>query len=97
MLIEDNIAFNRPSHQRHPVWPPDPIFKGASYEERFAIFFDRMIRERLLDAACVVVASKETGNVRFANDTLTFQSFAAAVHGRCLQFKTINPNLDWDD
>lgn len=96
MLLEDSTSFNEPVKARRPVWQPDPAFDGSSYADRYAIFFDRMVRERLLDAACVVLADKSTGHVRFPTDTLSFQAFAAAIHGRCLQFKATNPDIDWD-
>ena len=95
MLIEDNEAWNRVSAARSAVWPADPTFDGTSAADRTAIFFDRMVRERLLDAACVVMASRSTGEVRYKQDNLAFQSFAAAMFGRCLQFKATNPDLRW--
>ncbi|MCB1257406.1 MAG: restriction endonuclease [Microthrixaceae bacterium] len=96
MLLEDNEAFNTPVVGRNPVWTPDPAFDQASYALRYGIFFERMVRERLLDAACLILADKESGAVRFPSTTLSFQSFAAAIHGRCLQFKAMNPQIDWD-
>lgn len=96
MLLEDNDSFNRAVAPRRPVWEPDPVFDGSSYADRYAIFFDRMVRERLLDAACLVMAHKEDGTVRFPSEALSFQSFAAAIHGRCLQFKVTNPDIDWE-
>ena len=95
MLIEDNDAWNRASAARSAVWPADPIFDGTSAADRTAIFFDRMVRERLLDAACVVMANRPTGEVRYKQDNLAFQSFAAAMFGRCLQFKATNSDLGW--
>lgn len=95
MLIEDNDAWNRVSAARSAVWPADPTFDGTSAADRTVIFFDRMVRERLLDAACVVMANRSTGEVRYKQDNLAFQSFAAAMFGRCLQFKATNPDLDW--
>ncbi len=97
MLLEDNKAFNTPVVARQPVWPADPEFDHASYAKRFEVFFDRMVRERLLDAACLVLGSKEDGAVRFPSATLSFQAFAAAIHGRCLQFRATNPDLPWGD
>ena len=96
MLLEDNAAFNAPVQARTPVWRADPAFDGASYATRYEIFFDRMVRERLLDAACLVLGSKHTGQVRFPSASLSFQSFAAAIHGRCLQFMATNPDIGWD-
>lgn len=97
MVIEDNEAFNRPVTARNPVWPADPEFDQSSYATRFEIFFDRMVRERLLDAACLVIGEKDSGAIRFPSDTLSFQSFAANIHGRCLQFRATNPDLPWED
>lgn len=96
MLIEDNDAWNRVTAGRSAVWPSDPTFDGTSASDRAAIFFDRMVRERLLDAACVVMANRATGGVRYKQDNLAFQAFAAAMFGRCLQFRATNPELDWN-
>jgi Restriction endonuclease XhoI len=96
MLLEENDAFNLPVQARSPVWAADPVFDRSSYAGRYEIFFERMVRERLLDAACLVMGDKATGAVRFPSTSLSFQAFAAAIHGRCLQFKATNPDIDWD-
>ncbi|MEQ1700331.1 MAG: PaeR7I family type II restriction endonuclease [Ilumatobacteraceae bacterium] len=95
MLIEDNDAWNAPSKPRAAVWPADPEFDGVSPADRASIFFERMVLDRLLDSACVMLASRNTGEVRYKRDGLTFQAFAAAMFGRTLQFKATNPDLDW--
>ncbi len=96
MLLEDNDAFNAPVQARRPVWTPDPAFDESSYATRYEVFFERMVRERLLDAACLVMGNKGTGTVSFPSASLSFQAFAAAIHGRCLQFMATNPDIDWD-
>ena len=96
MLVEDNAAWNRPSTGRPAVWPADPVFNEASPATRAAIFFERMVRERLLDAACVMLADRSTAAVRYERDSLSFQALAAAMFGRCLQFKATNADLSWD-
>ncbi len=95
MLLEDNEAFNTPVKARRPVWEPDPVFEAASYADRYVIFFERMVRERLLDAACLMLGDKSTGAVRFPSDGLSFQAFAAAIHGRCLSFMATNTDIDF--
>ena len=95
MLLEDNVAFTTAVKPRRTVWEPDSAFDGASYADRYVIFFERMVRERLLDAACVVLADKDSATVRFPSSSVSFQTFAAAIHGRCLQFMTTNPDIDW--
>ena len=84
------------SQPRSTVWPADPAYDGASPAKRTAIFFERMVRERLLDAACVLMANRSTGAVGQVSTTLSFDSFAAAVFGRCLQFRATNSDL-WRD
>lgn len=95
MLIEDNAEWNNTSKPRRAVWPADPAFDATSPADRAAIFFDRMVRERMLDSACVMLANRSTGEVRYKQDSLTFQAFAAAMFGRSLQFKVTNPDLSW--
>ena len=95
MLLEDNDAFTRPVRVRTAVWEPDPVFDSTSYVDRYVIFFERMVRERLLDAACLTLGDRVSGAVRFPSNSLSFQAFAAAIHGRCLQFMATNPDIDW--
>lgn len=95
MLIEDNEAWNRVSAPRRAVWPSDPKFESTSAIDRSTIFFDRMVRERLLDAACVVLADRESGAVRFSQDSLAFQAFAASLFGRAMQFRATNRSINW--
>lgn len=95
MLLEDNEAFTTAVFPRRAVWKPDPAFNDASYSDRYVIFFERMVRERLLDAACVVLADKDSAAVRFPSESVSFQAFAAAIHGRCLQFMATNSDIDW--
>lgn len=95
MLLEDNDAFNTPVKARRAVWEPDSAFEGASYSDRYVIFFERMVRERLLDAACLLMGDKNSGAVRFPSTNLSFQAFAAAVRGRCLSFMATNPDIDF--
>ncbi|MDE0495469.1 MAG: restriction endonuclease [Acidimicrobiaceae bacterium] len=96
MLLEDNKAFTKAVTPRKAVWDTDPAFDGASYADRYVIFFERMIRERLLDAACVVLSEKDSAEVQFPSESLSFQAFAAAIYGRCLQFMATNSDIDWE-
>lgn len=41
------------------------------------------------------MADRSTGEVRYERDNLPFQSFVAAIFGRCLPFKATNPDLNW--
>jgi type II restriction enzyme len=95
MLLEDNDSANRSVKDRTPVWPTDPVFDRSTYAKRYEIFFDRMVKVQRLDAACLALANKSDGKVQFPTNALSFQTFAAAIHGRCLQFRAMNPDLAW--
>ncbi len=95
MLLEDNDSANRSVKDRTPVWPADPVFDRSTYAKRYEIFFDRMVKVQRLDAACLALANKSDGKVQFPTNALSFQTFAAAIHGRCLQFRAMNPDLAW--
>ena len=45
--------------------------------------------------ATAALGARSTGAVRYERDSLSFQSFAAAMFGRCLQFRAINTDLQW--
>lgn len=95
MVLEDTSNFHYPVRMERTVWDADPAFDNASYSERYVIFFERMIRERLLDSACLLLGDAETGAVTFPADSLSFDALAAGIRGRCLQFMAMNPDIDF--
>lgn len=61
MLLED-------AHRsRHPVQVSEPHFevfeelKGTSYARRYEVFCERLLRERLYDAACLLLSDRTEG------------------------------------
>lgn len=44
--------------QGTPVYRTDPVFDNSSYIDRYGILFDRLVRERLYDATCLVSTVK---------------------------------------
>ena len=63
------------------VYPVDRIFTGTSYKARYGILCDRLVKERLYDAAWFLTATKG-GEVDEPVPSLSFASFAAAIAGR---------------
>ena len=64
-------------------FPPEEAFAGTSYKDRYRILCERMVRERLYDAACFLTATDEAISVIHEPDPeLGFASFAAAIAGR---------------
>lgn len=96
MVLEDNDSAHRPTATKPgAIFRTDPIFDGASHAQRFRIFFERMIIERLLDAACVVLTPRNSMDSTSPSATTSFTAFVAALHGRVLQFRATNPDLEW--
>ncbi|MCU1400511.1 MAG: paeR7IR [Acidimicrobiales bacterium] len=60
----------------------DPVFDGMSYAERYAMAFQRLDQERLLDATCVAI-TKSASSYSYPNAWLSFNGFAAQLWGRC--------------
>lgn len=64
------------------VIPADPTFHGLSYVGRYVVAFDRMVTEKLVDAACVAITNQDDGSVTYPSPAMTFQHFAVALHNR---------------
>ncbi len=59
-----------------------PEFRGASYRDRYSIFVEKLLRERLYDGACLLLTNREsarTGAFTEPHPELTFRRFAAAL------------------
>ncbi|MDR1934926.1 MAG: PaeR7I family type II restriction endonuclease [Candidatus Accumulibacter sp.] len=64
-------------------------FKDVSYAGRYAIFCERLVRERLYDASCFLMSSKSgglDGQYTEPNGELSFRNFAASLAARALAF-----------
>lgn len=83
LLLENHVDSRAP--RRTPLnegFAPDPVFSQASYLERYRIAFERLRMERDMDAVCLVCSERATASVEYPDPTMSFQSFAAAIHGR---------------
>ncbi len=61
MLLEDEIGSQSNVRITSPHFAIDPIFDGSSYSDRMQILCKRLMRERVYDAAALVLASRENG------------------------------------
>ncbi len=68
--------------QGKPVYRPDPIFDNSSYTDRYKILFDRLVRERLYDATCLISTVKGQGIHAEPVPELSTQNLTAAIAGR---------------
>ena len=86
-LLEDCPEVRRPVRNAEPYFKVDPAFVGASYAARYELFQRRLIRERLYNAAALILTTRDspTRLTQPAED-LTFAGFAAALRGQAVTF-----------
>jgi type II restriction enzyme len=92
MLLEDCVESRRVDlGRRRPIKPIDPIFSGTNYLDRYTIAFDRLRREGDMDAVCVFYSNAASATVEYPDPTMTFNAFAAAIHGRVTEVLGMRP------
>jgi hypothetical protein len=68
--------------QGTPVYRTDPVFDNSSYIDRYGILFDRLVRERLYDATCLVSTVQGEGIHDEPVPEVSTQNLTAAIAGR---------------
>jgi type II restriction enzyme len=68
--------------QGKPLYSPDPVFDNSSYTRRYQILFDRLVRERLYDAACLISSAKGQGIYDEPLPEVSTRNLTAAITGR---------------
>jgi type II restriction enzyme len=68
--------------QGTPVYRTDPVFDNSSYIDRYGILFDRLVRERLYDATCLVSTVQGEGIHDEPVPEVSTQNLTAAISGR---------------
>lgn len=89
MLLEDADESNSEVRVNEPHFPVFPEFKNGSYAKRYEVFCEKLMRERLYDATCLILSGKGTGvfgQYREPNPDLGFAAFAASLKARALAY-----------
>ncbi len=89
MLLEDSPGSRTPVGLAEPHFPVFPEFQGTSYADRYRIFCEKLVRERLYDAACLVLSDPKgglRGNYSEPSTEVGFRNFAALLTARILAF-----------
>lgn len=68
--------------QSRPLYAPDPVFDDSSYTRRYQILFERLVRERLYDAACLISSQKGQGIYDEPVAEVSTRNLTAAIAGR---------------
>ena len=90
MLLEEHKKSLEPVKARSSHFKVLPEFERASYVNRYEIFCERLIRERLYDAACLIISSKAggiKGKYSEPSKELSFSKFASLLMSRAIAFK----------
>lgn len=86
-LLEDSPRVHVEVKNAAPYFSVDPIFRNTSYRERYAIFCQRLIFERLYDVACLTLATNAIPTqVSHPSQELGIQQFVARLHGHATGF-----------
>jgi hypothetical protein len=92
MLLEEERRSVTPVGVVEPHFGVREEFRGASYAKRYELFCQKMVRERLYDAACFLMSDKKgglKGQVREPSPELSFGNFVASLTGRAIAFSRL--------
>lgn len=79
--------------QGTPVYRPDPAFDNSSYTKRYELLFQRLVRERLYDAACLISTEKGHGIYDEPLPEVSTTNLSAAIAGRVAYIKALATGL----
>lgn len=94
MMLEDDPKSTRPTARKTLAhFPMRPEFQEISYANRYEIFCERLVRERLYDSACFFLSNAEgglKGEYLEPNIELGFKNFAVSLAARANAFSKIS-------
>ena len=93
MLLEDCSSSNAPVRAREPHFKVFDEFRDASYAKRYELLLTKMVRERLYDASCLLLASGEQehyGEYREPSTELRFENFIASLLAKAISAHRIS-------
>ncbi len=89
MLLEDAPRYQTPVRISEPHFEVFKEFKEASYAKRYELFCERLVRERLYDAACLLLSDRNNG-IRGVysepNREVNFKTFATSLSAHAIAF-----------
>ncbi len=88
-IMQDGEGSRTPVAPLKAALPMDEIWRGASYQDRFGIFCERLIAEQLYDAACFITSSAEEPKPVEPVDSLDWRHFSAAINARLTYLKEL--------
>jgi len=95
MMLEDCQASTKPVRSCEPFFRVFSEFVESSYKQRYEILLTKLVRERLYDAACLMLSNSEAGQEGIYQEPspeLSFENFAASLLGRANAVGSTEPN-----
>lgn len=89
ILLEEHPKSVEPVKANASYFNVLPELKAASYARRYEVFCERLVRERLYDAACLIMSSKSggiKGEYIEPSEELSFLKFASLLMSRAIAF-----------
>ena len=87
MLLEEAPGSIAPVRAREPHFKVFPEFKNASYAKRYEVLLTKLVRERLYDAACLLMSGAVDGArgiYREPAAELSFENFISSLLGKAI-------------
>jgi hypothetical protein len=94
MMLEEHRKSINPVSFSSPHFRAFEVFSGASYARRYQIFCERLVRERLYDATCFILSSRDgglKGEYTEPNTELSFKNFSTSLMGRAIAYMKNRP------
>ena len=89
MLLEEEVGSTHPVSVAEPHFPVFDEFRDASYAKRYEILLTKMVRERLYDAASLILSRRDAqrdGAFSEPCPELTFANFAESLVARAIAY-----------
>lgn len=94
MLVERAPDSIRPiGVPKNMPFPADEVFEGASYIDRYRIFFERMVAEGNYDAAALITAAVGSTAYQEPSAALSLVNLEAAIRARMAYIKALPDDL----
>jgi len=74
---------------REPHFSIFTEFRKSSYAVRYRLFCQKLVRERLYDAACLILSEEKSGlrgEYMEPSDEISFRNFAASLTAHAIAF-----------
>lgn len=81
-IMEDAEDSRSPVKLAKGAMPVDRLWLDRSYQDRFAIFCERLVSEGLYDAVCYITSSADNPTPNEPMEILDWRHFSAAISAR---------------